>query len=371
MLLRRVGLTALTVLAPVALAVALAVYRLDPFEPAPLPLEEIFSHEVVMAPRVNGRLLLDSELLASGQLLGAEDFAFDSDSQVIYTGCADGWIKKVSVNHSTADIVVHNLVNTGGRPLGIALGLNRELIVADSDKGLLHVTTDSEVKLLTDEAEGRKFKFLDGVDIAKDGTVYFTDASWKYSFHDFIWDILEGRPHGKLLSFNPITGETRVLARHLYFPNGVVVSPDQKYIVFCETIMRRCRKYITQGENAGSIDPFVDNLPGLPDNIRYDGANQLYWIGLPTSVKPYWDIAQSYPMVRKVLGIFTRHIGRPRLEKNSGVLALDLEGMPVAHYYDPGLELITTAITVGEHLYLGSLGYPHILRVNMSRHPAL
>lgn len=44
---------------------------------------------------------------------------------------------------------------------------------------------------------------------------------------------------------------------------------------------RRCIKYYIQGPKTGSVDVFVENLPGLPDNIRYDGQG-LYWVALFT-----------------------------------------------------------------------------------------
>jgi sugar lactone lactonase YvrE len=50
-------------------------------------------------------------------------------------------------------------------------------------------------------------------------------------------DILEARPHGRLMSFDPSTGRTAVLARDLYFANGVSVSPDQSSLIYCETVM--------------------------------------------------------------------------------------------------------------------------------------
>lgn len=93
------------------------------------------------------------------------------------------------------------------------------------------------MELLTDEAEGVKIKFADAVDVAKDGMIYFTDASYKYSYNDFIWDVLEGKPHGRLLSYDPTTKETKVLVSDLYFANGVAVSPDQSFVIFCETVM--------------------------------------------------------------------------------------------------------------------------------------
>lgn len=94
---------------------------------------------------------------------------------------------------------------------------------------------NKEIKLLTDEAEGKKFKLTDGVDIARDGTIYFTDASYKYEFEKYLYDLFESRPYGRLLSYNPNTRETKVLLRDLYFPNGVAVSPDQNSVIFCET----------------------------------------------------------------------------------------------------------------------------------------
>ena len=101
----------------------------------------------------------------------------------------------------------------------------------------MKINGDGGVELLTNEAEGIKFKLTDGVDIAEDGTIYFTDASYKHGFHDFLWDILEGRPYGRLMSYDPATKNTEVLVRDLHFANGIAVWPDQESVVFCETPM--------------------------------------------------------------------------------------------------------------------------------------
>ncbi|KAL7001569.1 hypothetical protein U1Q18_002722 [Sarracenia purpurea var. burkii] len=82
----------------------------------------------------NSRMLQGAEMHGVGQLSRPEDFAYDSDSRVIYTGCLDGWIKRVAVNESSSDVVVENLVNTGGRPLGLGRVHNNAVIVADADK---------------------------------------------------------------------------------------------------------------------------------------------------------------------------------------------------------------------------------------------
>ncbi|KAK4764014.1 hypothetical protein SAY87_013452 [Trapa incisa] len=344
---------------------AIAVYQYDSFEPAELPVEEIFSRPEMVAPKVNGRMLDGSERVGNGKLPGPEDLAYDAESEVIYTGCNDGWVKKVKINEST----VEEWVNTGGRPLGVVLGRHGELIVADSEKGLLSLSQAGAVELLTDEAEGLKFRLTDGVDVAEDGVIYFTDASYKYRFKDFIWDILEGMPHGRLMSFDPKTRRTQVLVRHLYFANGVAVSPNQDFVVFCETTMSRCRRFHLTGEKKGTVDTLVEHLPGTPDNIRYDGEGH-YWIGLGMEISLLWKTALRYPSIRKVLAIMRKYFKIPSMKKNGGSFVVDLEGKPIAHYHDPRLSLTTGAIKIGNYMYCSSLEDHYITRLDLTLYGA-
>ncbi|KAG7968926.1 hypothetical protein I3843_07G004300 [Carya illinoinensis] len=325
---------------------AIVMYQLDSFDPAPLP-PDLLTRYVISVPASNNRMLRGSEPL-------------------------DGWISRVTLNDST----VQKWINTGGRPLGIAVVRDDEVWVADPVKGLLKVkAADGTVELLTDEAEGQKFGTTDAVDVADDGMVYFTDASYKYGLHEFIWDFLEGKPHGRLLSYDPVTKRTKVLVRNLYYANGVAVSPDQNYVIFCETLARRCRKYHIQGKEKGKVTEFIDHLPKnsgcnrMPDNIRYDGDGH-YWIALATAPTLSWHLAFRYPFIRKCIAIMEKYIGRPNMEKNGGALAVDLEGKPTAHYYDPELSLVTSAIKIGHHLYCGSLVAPNIIRLNLRQYPA-
>lgn len=116
------GLLALAT-APVILAII--VYHLDPLDPAKLPLHEL-TQPVMKVPRENSKVLDGVEFIGVGQLIGPEDIAYDSKSHIIYAACADGWIKRLMVNTSA----VENWVYLGGRPLGLALGFDHEIIVA-------------------------------------------------------------------------------------------------------------------------------------------------------------------------------------------------------------------------------------------------
>ncbi|VFQ99808.1 unnamed protein product [Cuscuta campestris] len=358
-------------LVPVILG--LVVFQLDSFDPAPYPAKQPSqkSPPPPPAPSSNARMLHGSERIGVGRLWGPEDIAYDPKTGVIYTGCVDGWVKRVTVNESSAaDSVVEDWVNTGGRPLGLALGLHGEVLVADADIGLLNVTADGRVELLADEAEGVKFKLTDAVGLAEDGVLYFTDASWKYSLNDFISDFLEGRPYGRLLCYDPNTKQTKVLVKDLFFANGVVVSPDQKFVVFCETPLRRCKRLFIKGEGKGDIDVFIENLPGMPDNIRYDGEG-LFWIAFVSDYTLEWKLAQKHPLMRMVLGVMVKYGVRPEMERNGGAFAVDLEGNPVAHYHDRHSMLVSTGIKIRDHLYFGFVTSNFMLRLNLTQNPAV
>ncbi|KAK1587967.1 hypothetical protein Q3G72_018768 [Acer saccharum] len=81
------------------------------------------------------------------------------------------------------------------------------------------------------------------------------------------------------MSFDPKTKTTWALVLDIYFANGVAISPDQAYVVFCETIMygEGVKSITSKVRNPGSVDKFIDDLPGVPDNIHYDGQG-LYWV---------------------------------------------------------------------------------------------
>ncbi|KAM0022155.1 putative strictosidine synthase transcription factor WD40-like family [Helianthus debilis subsp. tardiflorus] len=113
---------------------ALLMVQLDSFDAAPYPPDELAKKPNFVVPRINPRLLHGSERIGEGQLSGPEDIVFDPKLGVIYTSCGDGWIKRVTLN----DSVVENWVNTGGRPLGLALGYSGEVYVADAFKVSLY-----------------------------------------------------------------------------------------------------------------------------------------------------------------------------------------------------------------------------------------
>lgn len=48
---------------------------------------------------------------------------------------------------------------------------------------------------------------------------------------------------GRLLSYDPDTGSVAVLLDGLYMPNGVVLSPDERFLLLAETSIGRILRY--------------------------------------------------------------------------------------------------------------------------------
>lgn len=79
------------------------------------------------------------------------------------------------------------------------------------------------------------FRFADNVVESSDGTLYFSVASSEFSFHDWQLDVLDTKSNGRLLKYEPSLNETTILLDNLGCANGIAVSPDQDYLVVCET----------------------------------------------------------------------------------------------------------------------------------------
>ena len=59
--------------------------------------------------------------------------------------------------------------------------------------------------------------------------------------------VLQGGAQGRLLSYNPNTGITQVLAENIWQANGVAVSHDETFVVIASTPSMRLFRYWLKG----------------------------------------------------------------------------------------------------------------------------
>ena len=318
-----------------------------PFDaPEPPPMDGVLAaNEVLRA----------AEVLAPELLNGAEDVAVDAQGR-LYGGTEDGriWRLTLAPNEGRVDEL---LCDTGGRPLGLHFDAEGNLIVADAAKGLLSVDPDGNITTLTTEAEGRPFRFTDDLDIASDGRIYFSDASWRHDHHHYLYDLMEARPYGRLLRYDPANGTTEVLLDDLYFANGIALSQNEDFVLVNETYRYRITRYWLQGPKAGQHDVFMDNLPGFPDGVS-SNRRGTFWVALFTVRNGQADdLLHPRPFLKRQLAKLPRFLW-PRPEPYGLVLAVDENGHILRSLQDPGGDVISQTTSAEEadgYLYLGNL----------------
>jgi len=199
-------------------------------------------------------------------------------------------------------------------------------------------------------------KFVDAVDIAEDGTIWFSDASMRLSHHDSIVHVyLEGRSTGRLLSYSRETGEVSVRLDGLAFSNGVTVAPGDEYVLVNETFGSRIRRLWLKGERAGTTDFFIEGLPGAPDNISVDEEGT-YWVAIAGIRDPGFEKLADKPFIRKLLGTLPPSMLAPA-GTHAFILGLDADGNVTHNLQDPesNFRTTTSAVRNGDRLDICSL----------------
>jgi sugar lactone lactonase YvrE len=301
------------------------------------------------------------EKLARGHI-GPESVAIDGNGY-LYTGLADGRILRIRPDDATVETYAR-----AGEPLGMEFDAHGNLIVADASLGLISVDPAGNIAMLSRELDGTPINFADGLAITSDGTVYFTDASTKFINRESVADIFEHRANGRLLAYNTSTGVTRLLLDGLYFPNGVAVGPNETYLLFSETSMYRVRRYWLTGERAGQADVFIDNLPGFPDNVSFDGEDT-FWVALAGGprLRATLDPLLPHPFLRKIMWRIPGFFGGTSTGEGY-VLGLDLEGNVIHTLQDLTGQTYpdtTSAIEYKGALYIGSFSADGVGRVRV------
>lgn len=324
------------------------------------------------AQRLTGRYAKNeslAQLERMGHVEGAagpESLALASDS-TLYSGFDDGRIVQFSADGQ----LIRVLARTGGRPLGLRFHPDGDLLVCDAELGLLKISMDGHTRLLADQAEGLRFGLADDLDVDAQGRyVYFSDASSHWSLAQNYLDMIEHGGHGRLLCHDLSTGTTQVLMRGLQFANGVTLGPDDAYVLVVETGMYRVHRYWLKGERAGQHEVWLDNLPGFPDNVRFNGRDR-FWVAIPTPRNPLLDMLAPLPWIRFLVIQYARCLPLP-VKHAAIALAFDLDGQLVfnlqSHRQD-GFHFITQVLESGDCLYFSSLEAPSLARLPLSLLP--
>jgi len=127
---------------------------------------------------------------------------------------------------------------------------------------------------------------------------------------------------GRLLRYDPTTGETTELLGGLLFANGVAVAKDDDFVLISETGKARVHRYWLKGpkgkltyrfsglthrvnlhsslQSAGKSEIFADGFPGLPDGIRR-GESGHFWVACFVPRQLDYNVVSQSILLRRFL----------------------------------------------------------------------
>lgn len=284
--------------------------------------------------------------------VGPEDVTKGPDGW-LYTGVLDGRIFRC--NPETGDSELY--ADTEGRPLGMQFDTLGNLYVADVGRGLIRITQEREIEVLVEEHDGRRLLFADDLDLASDGSIWYSDVSTDWGFEHQTELAIDANPTGRLFRYDPDTDINSLVLDDLFFANGVAFGPREEYVLINETLGARVRRLWLSGPKAGETDIFLEGVPGYVDNISFDGEH--FWIALPLprseALEGLWT---KSPRLRKIVyripeGI--RPVQRP--EDLGVVIGVDTLGQVTHCLMDQSgkFQEVTSVNNIDGVLYLGSI----------------
>ncbi|XP_070180332.1 adipocyte plasma membrane-associated protein-like [Littorina saxatilis] len=335
-------------------------------------------------PLEPNNILTQAERVFENQLKGPESIVRDGED--IYTGTADGRIISIYKGKITPLARLGKGKKCGsfdaeptcGRPLGMRLGHDGDLLVADAYLGIfsINVVTGDVHHILSSQTPlaGQLPKFFNDVEQGPDETIYFTDSSTRWDRRHNRYCILEADMSGRLLSYDPNTMHINELAGGFAFANGLAISSDKSHILVAETTKARIMRYHLTGPQKGETDVFADNLPGWPDNIRRSGRGT-YWVGMASIRRAdqfsLLDFAAPYPLLRSLIAkLVSQETMMSLIPKHGLLVELNKDGQIVRTLHDPTGKQIPAVSEAEEKdgvLYLGSYYLPYLSRVYLNK----
>jgi sugar lactone lactonase YvrE len=292
--------------------------------------------------------------------MGAEDVVVSPEG-IVYTGTEDGAIWALD----PASGSTRRVADTGGRPLGVELLPDGDLVVCDARRGVLRVSPSTgAVEVLVDRVEGRPMEFCNNAAVASDGTIWFSDSSRHHGIERWKDDFVQHTRTGRLLRRDP-DGTVEVVLEGLAFANGVALAADESYVAVAECRGRTVVRHWLSGPRAGERDHLVTDLPGYPDNISR-GSDGLIWVAVASPVDGLVERLGSAPMVlRRAITRIPEPL-QPKPKQTIRVQAYDDAGRLV-HDLDvdrpergPGFHMVTGVREHDGRIWLGSLHEPSV-----------
>jgi len=182
---------------------------------------------------------------------------------------------------------------------GLTLDPEGRLLIATwTCRSIDRIEHDGKRTILAARYEGKRFGGTNDLVSKKNGTIYFTDGYNGMRLRD--------KDPSKELDFRGVfmlkNGKVTRIAPEVETPNGLALSPDEKYLYLNNGGMKIVRRYEVQADDT-PVNPQVffdmsaDKTPGIADGMKVDIKGNLYESG-PGGI---WVISPEGKLLGKIL----------------------------------------------------------------------
>jgi gluconolactonase len=182
---------------------------------------------------------------------------------------------------------------------GLTLDPQGRLLIATwTGRSIDRVENDGKRTVLAARYDGKRFGGTNDLVSKKNGTIYFTDG----------YNGMRGRDKdpSKELDFRGVfmlkNGKVTRIAPEVETPNGLALSPDEKYLYLNNGGLKIVRRYEVQPDDTPVnpqifFDMSADKTPGIADGMKVDTKGNLYESG-PGGI---WVISPEGKLLGKIL----------------------------------------------------------------------
>ncbi len=224
-----------------------------------------------MTTKKNSNIIADNAALQliSNQFSFTEGPAVDAEGNVFFTDQPNNRIWKYST-----DGKLSVFLENAGRSNGMYFDQKGNLVTcADEHNQMWSIAPDGNVTVLLKDYEGLHFNGPNDLWIDNKGGIYFTDPYYQRDY----WTRKEPEMQGQKVYYLPKNKIPIVVANNLEQPNGIIGTPDFKYLYVADIKANKTYRYIISAD--GKLTDQTLFAPLGSDGMTIDSLGNIYLTG--------------------------------------------------------------------------------------------
>lgn len=211
------------------------------------------------------------EKLSQNQFKFLEGPAWDGDKLIYFSDIPNNSIH----SYNTKTGAFTKLLDDSKGANGLMFNRDAELVLCEQETGLISAynLSTSKKRSLVDSYKGSRFNRPNDLVIDKEGGIYFTDPSWSNE-----------RPQRiKGVYYIKSDGELARIVEDMDKPNGIILSPDEKYLYIVDSAHYKIRRYTLKAPGVlGEMQVFAEmayenaRQASSADGLAMDSAGNLF-----------------------------------------------------------------------------------------------